>query len=97
MALKPLWREYTAVDIATAAYIAVATGAVLLSFRGDGIRGWPWVLTAHALVAALVLLAPRARTVGRVGRFLGDWYPIDRKSTRLNSSHPSLSRMPSSA
>ena len=24
-------------------------------------------------------------------------HPIDRKSTRLNSSHPSLSRMPSSA
>ena len=32
-------------------------------------------------------------------RFLG-WYnvePEDRKSTRLNSSHPVLSRMPSSA
>ena len=26
-----------------------------------------------------------------------DLYGIDRKSTRLNSSHPSISRMPSSA
>jgi len=76
MALKPLWREYTAVDIATGAYIAVATGPVLLSFRGEGIPGWPWLLSAHALIFSLVLLAPRARTAGRVGRFLGDWYPM---------------------
>src|SRR5438045_2867330 len=71
-----LWRGYTAIDLATGAYIAVATGAVLLSFRGDGIRGWPWILTAHALIAALVLLAPRARTAGPIGRFLADWYPM---------------------
>lgn len=76
MALKPLWRQYTAIDIATGAYIAVATGAVLLSFRGHGIPGWPWLLCAHALIGALILLAPRARTAGRVGRFLGDWYPM---------------------
>ena len=71
-----LWRGYTALDLATGAYIAVATGVVLLSFRRDGIPGWPWVLTAHALIGALVLLAPRARTAGPVGRFLGDWYPM---------------------
>ena len=71
-----LWRGYTAIDLATGAYIAVATGAVLLSFRGDGIPGWPWVLTAHALILTLVLLAPRARNAGPVGRFLGDWYPM---------------------
>src|SRR5437879_2561239 len=76
MALKPLWREYTAVDIATGAYIAVATGAVLNAFRSEGIRGWPWLLTAHALILALVLLAPRARNSGTIGRFLGDWYPM---------------------
>jgi len=76
MALKPLWREHTAVDIATAAYIAIATGAVLLSFRGDGIPGWPWILSAHTLIVALVLLAPRARNAGPIGRFLGDWYPM---------------------
>src|SRR5213593_182094 len=71
-----LWRGYTAIDLATGAYIAVATGAVLFAFRGDGIRGWPWVLTAHALILSLVLLAPRARKVGPIGRFLGDWYPM---------------------
>ena len=73
---ESLWRGFTAIDLATGAYVAVATGAVLLSFRGDGIPGWPWVLTAHTLIAALVLLAPRARNAGPLGRFLGDWYPM---------------------
>ena len=67
------WRGFTGIDIATLAYVAIATGAVLLAFRGDGIPGWPWVLSAHALIVALVLLAPRARTAGPVGRFLGEW------------------------
>src|SRR6266550_263356 len=70
------WRGFTAIDLATGAYVLVATGAVLYSFQGDGIRGWPWVLSAHALIAALVLVAPRARTSGPIGRFLGDWYPM---------------------
>ena len=39
--------------------------------------------TALAITVALVLLLNR--------------FALDRKSTRLNSSHPSLSRMPSSA
>ena len=76
MALKNLWRTFTAIDIATGAYVLVATGAVLYGFRGDGIPGWPWLLTAHALIVALMLLAPRARNAGAVGRFLGDWYPM---------------------
>src|SRR5438093_3229376 len=76
MALKPLWREYTALDIATGAYIAIASGAVLLSFRADGSPGWPCLLSAHSLILALVLLAPRARHAGPIGRFLGDWYPM---------------------
>src|SRR5947208_2705955 len=59
MALKPLWREYTAVDIATAAYIAIATGAVLVSFRGDRIPGWPWLLSAHPLIIALWMVGRR--------------------------------------
>ena len=76
MALKNLWRTFTAIDIATGAYVLVATGAVLYGFRGEGIPGWPWLLTAHALIVVLVLLAPRARSSGPVGRFLGDWYPM---------------------
>jgi membrane-associated phospholipid phosphatase len=71
-----LWRGFTAIDLATLAYVTIATGAVFLSFEGDDIPGWPWLLAAHALIVALVLLAPRARVAGAVGRFLGDWYPM---------------------
>src|ERR1700751_3617568 len=67
---ETLWREFTAIDLATAAYVVVAPGAVLYAFWGDGIRGWPWLLTAHALIATLVLIAPRARNAGPVGRFV---------------------------
>lgn len=69
-------RPFTGIDVATLAYVGLATVAVLLSFQGDDIPGWPWLLVAHALLVALVLLAPRARTAGPVGRFLGDWYPM---------------------
>jgi membrane-associated phospholipid phosphatase len=69
-------RRFTPIDIATLAYVALATVAVLLSFEGDDIPGWPWLLLAHGLLVALVFLAPRARAAGPVGRFLGDWYPM---------------------
>lgn len=69
------WR-FTGIDIASLAYITVATGAVIASFEGDDIWGWPWLLLAHALVVTLVFLAPRARTAGPTGRFLGDWYAM---------------------
>jgi PAP2 superfamily protein len=72
MALK----RYTPIDIATILYVVLATVAVLLSFRGDDIPGWPWLLVAHALLALLVWLAPRARVAGPVGRVFGDWYPM---------------------
>ncbi len=74
MAVKTLWRGFTAIDVATGAYVAIASGAVAV--RGNGIPGWPWLLTAHALILTLVLVAPRARTAGPIGRFLGDWYPM---------------------
>jgi membrane-associated phospholipid phosphatase len=76
MGLKARWSGCTAIDIATLVYVAIATGAVFVSFQGDVIPGWPWLLAAHALIVALVLLAPRARTAGRAGKFLGDWYPM---------------------
>jgi len=76
MALKNVWRTFTALDVATLAYVVFATGALLYGFRGDGIPGWPWLLAAHILIVALVFLAPRARTAGRAGRFLGEWYPM---------------------
>ena len=71
---ETLWRDFTAIDLATGAYVVIATGALLYSFfRGGGVPAWPWLLAAHALIGALVLLAPRARIAGPVGRFLGDW------------------------
>lgn len=77
MAVRPLWRGYTAIDVATTAYVAIATGAVLLlASRGDGVPGWPWLILAHALILTLVVLAPKARTDGPIGLFLGDWYPM---------------------
>src|ERR1051325_12085534 len=74
---ETLWRQFTAIDLATVAYIAVATGAVLLSFRGEGIPGWPWVLTAHGLIVVLVLLAPRRpRGRGGGGGLSGRGFPL---------------------
>ena len=61
---KTLWRGFTAVDLATLAYVAIATAAVLASFQGEAIPGWQWLLTAHVLLVVLVLLAPRARNNG---------------------------------
>jgi membrane-associated phospholipid phosphatase len=76
MGVRTRWSSFKAIDIATLAYVVIATGAVVVSFEGDHIPGWPWLLAAHALIVALVLLAPRARAAGRAGRFLGDWYPM---------------------
>ena len=67
-------RQHTAVDFATLLYIAVATSAVLL-FAGQDSSGWKWLLVAHALVVALVVLAPRARAAGPFGELVGTWYP----------------------
>ena len=68
-------KRFTGVDIATLLYVTVATAAVLAFSSGDH-ADWAWLLAAHALLVALVLLAPAARAAGPVGRFLGDWYPI---------------------
>jgi len=67
-------RNHTAVDFATLLYIAVATSAVLL-FASQDSSGWKWLLVAHALVVALVVLAPRARAAGHFGEIVGTWYP----------------------
>lgn len=68
----------TPLDRLTLVYLAAPTLALALSFRGDRdhIAAWPLLVVAHALIVVLVLLAPRARGAGPVGRFLGDWYPL---------------------
>ena len=68
-------RGFTAVDVATLLYMSVASVAIVLLSSADRVA-WRWLLSANALAAGLVLLAPRARTTGAVGRTLGDWYPI---------------------
>lgn len=66
----------TTLDRLTLFYLAAPTLALILSFRDGPIPGWPWLALAHVLIAACVLLAPRARNAGPIGRFLGDLYPL---------------------
>src|SRR5258705_12629249 len=69
-------RRFTGIDIATLAYVGLATVALLLSFQCDPIPGWGWLFVAHALLVLLGFVAPLARAGGAAGRFLGEWYPM---------------------
>lgn len=66
----------TPLDRLTLAYVAVPTLALALSFRDGPIAGWPLLLLAQALTVACVLIAPRARGAGPLGRVVGDLYPL---------------------
>ena len=55
----------------------------------------PSVVTAGQ--AASAAQPPAQLTAADAAPFIGDWTLEDRKSTRLNSSHWHVSRMPSSA
>ena len=59
---------------------------------------WFWVAFGVLYIVLASVVIPRiAKTLAhRRGTIEGD-LKADRKSTRLNSSHPSISRMPSSA
>src|SRR5262245_28692352 len=63
----------TSVDCWTLGYAVVTVGAFVWRMPHEGI---PALLAVHLLLAVLVLLMPRARRAGPVGRFLGDWYPL---------------------
>lgn len=76
MARRLVKGALTPLDWWTLGYVAVATIALGRSFRGDTIPHWELLAAAHVLLVGLVLLAPRARTAGALGRFLGDWYPM---------------------
>ena len=52
-------------------------------------------VTTYGELARAVGLSNGQRTIGRIMK--KNPYPVDRKSTRLNSSHIQKSRMPSSA
>ncbi len=68
--------RFTRLDWWTLGYLAFATVAVALSFRGEPIADWQYLAGAHVMLVGLVLLAPRVRAAGAAGRFLGDWYPM---------------------
>jgi membrane-associated phospholipid phosphatase len=70
------WSSLTALDRWTLSYVALASVALALSFQGDVIPHWEFLVMAHAMLIGLVLLAPSARQSGPVGRFLGEWYPM---------------------
>ena len=57
------------------------------------------VVLSGAILSLVMGAAPALRTFGFGFLISEDWKPVteDRKSTRLNSSHIPLSRMPSSA
>jgi membrane-associated phospholipid phosphatase len=63
----------TSVDYWTLGYALVAAAAIAWRAPREQI---PALLAIHALLAALVLMMPRARRAGPVGRFLGDWYAL---------------------
>ena len=63
----------TSVDCWTLGYALVAAAAVAWRAPREHI---PALLAIHALLVALVLMMPRARRAGPVGRFLGDWYAL---------------------
>lgn len=68
-------KRFAPIDVATLLYVTGVTAAVFL-FGGTDPSGASWLLAANLLVVGVVLLAPRARTAGRVGAFVGEWYSI---------------------
>lgn len=63
------------VDRWTMAYAALVSLAVLARWPAD--RPFPVLLyLSHAGLVGLTLLAPRVRRLGRVGLFLGEFYPL---------------------
>jgi membrane-associated phospholipid phosphatase len=63
----------TSVDGWTLGYAIVAVAAFVWRVPHERL---PALLAIHALLVVLVLMMPRARRAGPVGRFLGDWYPL---------------------
>src|SRR5262245_18784591 len=63
----------TSVDCWTLGYAVVTVATFVWRMPYERI---PALLAIHLLLAVLVLLMPRARRAGSVGRFLGNWYPL---------------------
>lgn len=70
--MKPI----TPIDRLILVYSGAISLAVLLSLRDGPITAWPLLLVAHALMVTAALLAPRVRTAGTAGAFIGELYPL---------------------
>ena len=103
--LKSLHIELPPVAVPAAAYVPFVQTGKLVFLSGHIAKkdGKPWVgQLGKTMGTADGQQAARAVAIDLMGTLhaaVGDLNKVkrDRKSTRLNSSHPSLSRMPSSA
>jgi membrane-associated phospholipid phosphatase len=64
-----------AVDRTTLAYALASTAALALRWD-EPLPARGALALAQGLLVAVPFLAARARVAGRVGRFLGEWYPV---------------------
>ena len=79
------------------AVMVVATAVAILVYAAPERRVPAVLLVDLALAVALLLATPVVKGPWFQATIPGYWIVGDRKSTRLNSSHVSESRMPSSA
>ena len=76
--------------------LAIALFAAVVSCFGTGVHAQSGGMRLYVFTSGSLGGFPKAALqIGGQGNI--DWAPVDRKSTRLNSSHSSPSRMPSSA
>ena len=75
---RTLTQDWLPIDWACACYVGAASIA-LARDAWEGLVpawGWGWLVLAHALMAGLICIAPRARAQGGTARFWGEWYPM---------------------
>jgi membrane-associated phospholipid phosphatase len=71
-------KHYAFIDYATQGYITLV-GLLILGFQGRNVKGWGWILLAHAVLLVLIhlLIQAHARWPGyRLLSFLRQCYPI---------------------
>ena len=104
--MRDSWRHFAAEFIGMFAFVFVGSGAIMTARMSQSPAGLLEVALAHGLTMAVMVSATMrisghinpAVTLGLlVTRRIEPMMAADRKSTRLNSSHTVLSRMPSSA
>ena len=97
--LKSLWGTIVVAgaSVAIGGFLGIMTGTALAGFRR------PWHLFVYnsyllnMIVPPMMVILPQYFIVTQFLGLQDSYFAIDRKSTRLNSSHTDISRMPSSA